>query len=398
MIDTPVVPDGGPCEAVSVECANGDVLRTCSAAGAQYVDEACTWGCVDQAPDHCAVFAPGANAVGAADLTGTVDRSIDTALFINGTMRTIDGTVWTPSRVDDVTRVAVFQFKDLTINAPVQLSGAHGIALVASGNVIINSVIDGRPANCTQPAAGPGGFVGGEVGMTANGSGGGTGGANNVDGGGGGGHGAAGGSGASSGTPPAGGPAWGTPTIDILAGGGGGGGGGDGGGPIGGGGGAAIQIVALGTITINSGGGINAGGCGGKGAGNNDSGAGGGAGGTILLEAQQVVINAAGALAVNGGGGGAGNGGGVGQSGRLDRTPALGGTGTATGGVGGAGALLIGTSGVFNGVRGGGGGGAVGRIRINTRSGSAAIDGAAVLSPGLADPQTTATQGRVNLQ
>ena len=393
-----VVPDGGACAAASAECVAGtDVLRTCSGPGADSVDEPCAWGCVP-GPARCAALAPAGGAVTGADLMGMMDRSIDVASVINGSTRMIGGAAWSDSRLD-LANVAVFQFRNLTINAAVQLGGSHGIALVASGDVTINNVIDGRPPGCPQPGAGPGGFVGGDVSMNGTGAGGGSGGIADFQGGGGGGHGGAGGSGgASMNNEPPGGGSTGTPTIAVLVGGSGGGGGGDGGGPVGGGGGAALQIVAAGTITINSTGGINAGGCGGKNAGNNDSGAGGGAGGTILLEGRQVVINAAARLAVNGGGGGGGAGGGTGEAGRLDRTAAAGGIGTATGGTGGAGASLNGAPGVFNGTRGGGGGGAVGRIRINTRTGSAAIDGAAVLSPALADNPTTATQGVVNLQ
>lgn len=399
------VPDAAVCTAASTECVAGtDILRTCPGPGVAAVDTSCAWGCVGGGGGpHCGVIAASGGTVLPGDVDGTMDGVFTGAseIVFNGTAEEIGGDPWGDADVNNTTNVAIFRFNDLTIDAPIRLGGTHAIALVASGNVTINTIIDGRPLTCAAPAAGPGGFVGGQISTTGSGPGalnGGEGGANNTDGGGGGGHGAGGGAGGSpDGTKPAGGTAFGDAAITVLRGGAGGGGGGDGGGPVGGGGGAALQIVAGGTITISATGGINAGGCGGENAGGSDSGAGGGAGGTILLEGLTVRIQ--GALAANGGGGGNGGGGSPGEHGRLDRTPAAGGTGgDGQGGTGGAGTTPGGQPGAIGATRAGGGGGAIGRIRINTRSGTATIDGTAVMSPALTDIPTTATQGAAQVQ
>ena len=399
------VPDAAACTAVSAQCVAGtDILRTCAGPGVGAVDTTCAWGCLGGSTDpHCGVIAASGGTVLPVDVDGTMDGMFTgaTEIVINGTTKTIGGAAWLDADVNNTTNVAIFRFNDLTIDAPIRLSGTHAIALVASGDVTINTVIDGRPALCTPPAAGPGGYPGGPVSTTGSGPGvvvGGEGGANNDDGGGGGGHGAAGGAGGSpDGTKPAGGTAFGDDAITVLQGGAGGGGGGDRGGTIGGGGGAALQIVAGGTITITATGGINPGGCGGKQSGSSDSASGGGGGGTILLEAHTVSIE--GALAANGGGGGNGGGGTAGAAGRLDRTAAAGGTGgNGQGGTGGAGSSLGGQAGAYGGPRAGGGGGAIGRIRINTRSGTATIESTAVISPALTDNPTTATQGAAQVQ
>lgn len=396
------VPDAGACAAASLSCVTGDVLRTCSGPGATPVDTPCEWGCVASSASHCGAFVPAGGAVTAADLGGLADLVIGQATVIDSSSMTIGGSAWSDTRtVDNASPgVAVFRFGNLTIDGSVQLTGTRAIALVASGDVVVNAVLDGRPTQCADGSAGPGGFPGGQVGTAASGSGGGAGGATSGEGGGGGGHGAAGGAGGPLLLGPEGGAAWGDPLILQLAGGGGGGGGGDSGGAVGGGGGAAIQLVARGKIQIKTSGGINAGGCGGTRGGSSDSGGGGGAGGTILLEAKQVLID--GRLAVNGGGGGAGADGSSGAAGRLDRTPAAGGTddSVANAGAGGVGTALPGGPGIASllSLKSGGGGGAVGRIRITTKSGTATIGSSAMLSPALTDSPTTATQGRVHLQ
>ena len=70
----------------------------------------------------------------------------------------------------------------------------------------------------------------------------------------------------------------------------------------------------------------------------------------------------------------------------------------AAGGNGGWGGSLAGASGGSGSSLAGGGGGGVGRIRFNTRAGSATIDGVAILSPELTDSPTTCTQGVANTQ
>lgn len=395
-------PDAGACTAASLACVTGDVLRTCSGPGATPVDTPCAWGCVASSASHCGAFIPAGGVVSAADLGGLTDLVIGQPTVIDSSSMTIGGAAWGDSRTVDASApgVGVFRFANLTIEGSVQLTGTRAIALVASGDILIDAIVDGRPTLCTDGSAGPGGLPGGQVGTAAAGPGGGAGGATAGEGGGGGGHGADGGAGGPLLIGPAGGAAWGDPLIPQLVGGGGGGGGGDGGGATGGGGGAGIQLVAGGKIHVRASGGVNAGGCGGTRGGNADSGGGGGAGGTILLEAKQVIID--GRLAVNGGGGGAGAGGSSGTAGRLDRTPAAGGTddSVANAGAGGAGDALAGGAGIASllSFKSGGGGGAVGRIRITTKSGTATISSSGMLSPALTDSPTTATQGRVHLQ
>jgi len=399
--------DAGTCTGPSVECS-GDFLRTCTVAGEVAVDTLCTWGCSNA---HCQQLVPAGGAVGAGDLTPNAtlgDVNLTSGIRINGdngeigTEQDSNSIRGSGSGIDHgieyrrTGSVAIFRFKSLTISGDVTLLSGMAIALVSDGDVSITAVLDAR-GFCSGRSAGPGGGAGGSA---QGGSGGGTGGGASIDnnnfGGGGGGYGGSGGDGAG---PVAGGPAFGTPEIPMLVGGGGGGGGGGAGNSgDGGGGGGGVQIISGTKIAIDSGG-INAGGCGGQnGDAGNDGGGGGGAGGTILLEAP--IVSILGALAVNGGGGGGGEAGNQGraESGRLDRTPAAGGVGTAIGGVGGAAAMLTGANGGAQGGKGGGGGGGVGRIRINTKSGSASVGSGAVLSPSFNDSPTTCTQAKASVQ
>jgi hypothetical protein len=152
-------------------------------------------------------------------------------------------------------------------------------------------------------------------------------------------------------------------------------------------GGGAIQLVAMGTLTINTNAYINAGGAGsdsclGEGC------SGGGSGGAILLEA--MTVNIAGIVAANGGGGGSGAAGwsdGLPISGGEAPTAAPGGVAAAgsaaAGGNGSAGPATAGGGGgagsIAENVAAGGGGGGAGWIRINSASGKAVISG--TLSP-----------------
>jgi len=86
----------------------------------------------------------------------------------------------------------------------------------------------------------------------------------------------------------------------------------------------------------------------------------------------------------------------------VSRSPALGGQGpSASGGAGGAagnpGAAGQTGAGTFGGASGGGGGGS-GRIRINTKSGTAMIDPNSTMSPALQDPSMLCTQGIAQVQ
>jgi len=395
------VSDAGPCTGPSASCA-ADVLRTCADDRSEVVETPCPWGCEASTSAHCRVLMPSGGAVTGTDLdtTGLVDLVLS-ATTIDSTDGEIVGVrppgAGVMAGIDYEVRgeIAVFRVNSLRIAGPIKLRGSRAIAIVASGAILVDDLIDGRgDPLCTLNGrtAGPGGFTGGDKEQTAPGSGGGTGSVVDDNGGGGGGHCAVGGPGSvAAGIVSAGGPAFGTAAIlQLVGGGGGGGGGGAANAGLGAGGGPALQLVSNTTIAISAMGGINAGGCGGdEGTGGSDAGGGGGAGGTILLEAPTITI--AGKLAVNGGGGGTHNG--IGVPGTLDRVPAAGGTPSnvieGQGGIGGAGGTLAGGSatGTF-----GGGGGSIGRMRFHTRSGSATVEVGAMLSPAITDSPTCTTE------
>lgn len=414
----PPIPDGDLCAKKQDECVSAEVLRTCSGKGAMYVDKPCPWGCK---VDHCGELVPAAGVVtrsaAAADTSALADLVLPGGTIVDssgaiGTMadptsiRTAGPGLQSMIGYSPTATGVVFTVKKLRISGDILLVGTSAIAIVATDAIVIEGVIDarGRCTNLGQDVggeAGPGGYPGGAQKATAPGAGAGTGGGTtNTNGGGGGGHGGNGGNG---GGPlvAAGGPPF-DPNFTTLVGGGGGGGGGGGNANTqpGGGGGGALQLISNTSIEITSTGGINAGGCGGFSTSGNDSGAGGGAGGTIILEAPQVTLG--GALAVNGGGGGAGGDTpapvvGHGEHGRLDRMVAAGDVGQASGGAGGAGAVLDGTVGLAI-SRGGGGGGAVGRMLFNTRDDARLMFDDTKLSPNFMDLGTTCRRGSANVQ
>lgn len=413
----PPLPDAGPCTAAGAMCftdgSNGEVLQTCTAEGAQPVIDPCSWGCVTTGTAHCGVLQPKGDAVLPAhtqpqpgetllDITITADTifNTDTGEITGGVTRAavpgIDAGIEFISR----NNVGIFRMRSLTLSASkINPTGVNGIALVALETIELGSEIDLR--RCNEPQN-PGGSAGGATktaggGVGGGGAGGGS--SDNNSGGGGGGHGGGGGQGGAGQSEPrsTGGDFSGTPELLTLIGGGGGGGGTA---ARGGNGGGAIQLVANGTISLTATGRVNASGCGGQAGQNNQSAAGGGAGGAILIEAPSVVMAAAAVVAVNGGGGGGGDAGGQnGQNGGASLTAAGGGNGAANGGNGGAG----GADQTFNGSdgisdrNGGGGGGGVGRIRINTRDGTATLAGDAVISPALVQGSTS-TLGTATVQ
>ena len=182
-----------------------------------------------------------------------------------------------------------------------------------------------------------------------------------------------------------GGTPYGSPALVPLAGGSAGASCGYGGS----GGGGAIQIVAGTGITVGMFGAINAGG----GGGTANCWGGGASGGAILLEAPSIVID--GTLAANGGGGSAvGTAAPNGDDGASNDQPAAGG---APGGSGSAATAIDGSDGEYladaGGANGAGGGGA-GRIRLNSSTGAATINGTVSPSLDSADGGTPcATQG-----
>jgi hypothetical protein len=394
------------CTAASTSCASDAVLRTCAAEGSNAVETECPWGCVSEGGAHCGELVPAGGAIDSMDFDPSGLSDVELA---DTTINTDDGEilgvrprdVGVKNGIDfqKVGAASVFRVKSLRVMGTIRLKGSRPIAIAAQGMILIEGVMDGRGDPICASAgqvAGPGGFNGGDVKLSATGLGGGAGTVAADSGGGGGGHGSTGGA-AGGAAGAAGGPVFGAPEIAELVGGGGGGGGGSGGkSGTGGGGGAAIQLASSTSITIAAGG-INAGGCGGDlGEGGNDGGGGGGAGGTILLEAPSISI--AGALAVNGGGGGTHLV--AGAHATLDRTAAPGAIASTAsdgnGGAGGAGGMLAGGTGM--GGTFGGGGGAVGRMRFHTRTGAVLLQAGAVLSPALDDQPTTTTQARARIQ
>jgi len=409
MIDAFVLPDAGLCSGITAECAGSETLRTCLGSGQMSNDTVCSWGCLGPSA-HCGKLAPTGGGVlptdldpdpmlGDIPLVGTIDGNNggisglrpagSPGQIINGIGYYVRG------------NVAVFRFKTIRITGnQLALGGDHPIALVATGDILVDDQVDVQ-GSCSGSAAGPGGFHGGAAGSDAGGSGGGSGGSTDAfAGGGGGGNGSDGGSGGNGPATVTGlgaaGTAFGDAMVTVLIGGGGGGGGGHGASPIGGGGGGALQLVANGTITISTNGEINAGGCGGSKGAAGDSGGGGGAGGTIVLEAHDLFVT--GKLGVNGGGGGAGGGGNDGANAVVARGATNGGPGgNADGGSGAGGATLVGSPGKVGSARSGGGGGGIGRMRFTTYTGLATVDNTN-LSPALDDNPTTCTLGSAAVQ
>jgi hypothetical protein len=220
----------------------------------------------------------------------------------------IPGTVFTDVQGN---RIAVFDFVSLTIGSTQSFIGCSSriapfctpsfpVALLSRSDVTVNGVIDVSGATVVAglfTAPGPGGGAGGPPPPSGRGDGGGPGGGSRGGGGGG-----FGGVGGDSGIGASGGRTYGDLAL-LLEGGSGGGGAGLNG--DGGGGGGAIEIGALGAITV-AGGGVHADG----GNAISDSfgslvGAGGGSGGGIFLHGDSVqllsVVSARGGRGHNGG-------------------------------------------------------------------------------------------------
>ena len=288
------------------------------------------------------------------------------------------------------------------VGGTVRLLGKNGFALLATGKISINGVINATGGSYSCPSgtsttevnkcAGPGGYQGGCYQSNGLGPGFGEGDSGYGNGAGGAGYAGKGGDNGGSNIAKGGNP-YGLPT-GLLVGGSGGGGTAI---ACGGGGGGAVQIVSATSIDV-TGGGINVGGAGGI---TGDS-SGGGSGGTILMEAPVVAVKTGAVLAANGGGGGCGGYGPDGESGALSCSQAAGGipklSGNGAGGKGGAGTFLSadnGTSGSSSSIVSGGGGGAAGRIVINTQSGKANLGTGCVASP--ASGTAAFTQGTVGV-
>jgi len=420
------------CTAGSSSCS-GNTLLTCPDGTVQNMT-ACPLGCSMSGGAHCEALYPRApitrddfNTTGLTAVTLTANSvyiGADNGLIgpANAPIRHAN-TVATTYEVHDgvgfhlvaiagsSVKLGIYTFSSLTVNANVTINayGANGIALVSAGDLTMNGQFDATCAGNVNLAAligtpapnaqGPGGGAGGKPGTASGGFGtGGVGGANadntHAAGGGGGAYADTGGVGGADGANPGGasGPTYGDTMLTTLYGGAGGGAGGQSGSAniaYGGGGGGLAIMVAQGTLTFGAGnmsGGINAGGCGGL-PNSNVGGGGGGSGGTILVQALTVHLAAKGVLAANGGSGAAGNAApgmmSNGKPGPFGAGAAMGGQtgGGADGGNGGNATTTSGANGGGSASAGGGGGGSVGRIRIETQSGAATLDGGNAISP-----------------
>jgi hypothetical protein len=356
---------------------DGSNLIHCNSDGTAETTESCSLGC-SASPLHCSEIDPSNGLDGYLNMAAG-EPDID--LGAKATINTANGTVMVDGKSVVVRSALVAQpsaptilvfivhsltANDVTITGDVtDASGGNAFAIVSDGDVKIGGVFN---ASAIGSERGPGVYNDANCrGGDAVDSGASLGGA------GGGGFGAAGGAGGSASTDSdsaAGGSSGkptGTPTLIPLR------GGCDSGREPGanptaaGTGGGAIQLVSRSRISVT-----------GVVAANGSSIFGGGSGGGILIEAP--VVEVTGSVFANGAGGSCGFLLGTpGEDGRLDATPASGGTcGDAggAGGNGGAGAIAA-TGGVSvhhtgpdsGGALAGHGGGGVGRIRINTAPG-----------------------------
>ncbi|MEO8550858.1 MAG: hypothetical protein ABI678_12820 [Kofleriaceae bacterium] len=372
-------PERCGCTPNATTCTDGS-LSVCNADGRSTTETACVLGC---APDNsrCAMFAPSnglADALAMAAAEQDVEFPSIAAVLDTGEIHEDQTGVQTHVKSLLVSQVGVpsirvYVARSFKIHGALviaNVSSSHPIAFVASGPITIDGAFDAAiDANHTfgpggQPSGAP--CTGGVDGR----------------GGGGGGNGTAGGRGAPAAViPPApgaeGGPAQPMAIFEPLV---GGCFGGDGMDPnSGGAGGAGIQFVSLTSITVAAGGVVNVGGHGGG------DDAGGGAGGTVLFEAPALTID--GKVTANGGSGGACGSNGSNATADATAAPRVGGC-TSTNGVGAAysGAGGTGTAAPGDGLadtgspRGGGGGGAVGRVEVKTADGTYAHGASSIVS------------------
>lgn len=349
-------------------------------------------------PDAGTVFVPShiqpVYSLAASDVTIAIDTEVDT------TARTIKPAGGAATVSADLTLspegATVWSVGALTIDASMKLivRGSRPLVIVATRAVTLNGAIDGAAGAVAGPGgASPAMGAGkGADGMKNN---------NDAAGGGGAGYASIGATGGLKNAALGGlGGAVTNASSTVLAGGSGGGHGGgfannacnDATRGRGGPGGGAIQISALGKISVSSTGGIYVGGGGGSGgckdSGGNDAytgGGGGGAGGTVVLESVAgVELAALSLIAAGGGGGGEGGEGGKngtdGQPGPYGIIAATGGNGGnggdgGAGGIGGGAFVTLPFPG-FLGDSGGGGGGAAGRLLIGTRGVAPVVGGA----------------------
>lgn len=373
----------------AISCAN-DQQTTCNAQGTATTTENCALGC-SAVETRCLTFEP-SNGLGPSlassgnepDITLPAGTRIDTDLGVvqdaNGTVLAIKSLV-----VDQVggPQIRVFEAHSFAM-MDVTVSGAKPIAFVARGSIHVSGKLSVR-ASAQYAGAGA------QSSTSCNGTevtqyacacapmacsrGGGGGGNFQKGGGGGGGNGTNGGSPLTSYSPLVGGCAGGSqrdPSGNIFA--------------RAGGGGGAIQIVSLNEVILSGAGLIDVGGGGGQ------STTGGGSGGLVIIEAPQVSISGATAgIAANGGAGGGCNT--TGADSTPDANPALGAQcAVYFSGRGGTGYMAPG-NGCVIGVDScvvqcpviyGGGGGAAGRMRVVTSTGTLQTTGSPIMSVNVA--------------
>jgi hypothetical protein len=386
------------CAPSTTTCTNGTYVD-CSATGTPTVTMACPLGC-DASQPKCRDVDPSNGVAQYLDMAHTDAAAPMLTLGAGSTISTDTGIVYDGATSVvvpniDIGDYHVFWVKSLSITGSTVVSGADGLIIVSDGDVSITDLLDvSGNLRVNGPGGGPGTCVGGTATTAGSFSGGGGGGGNGDPGGTGG--------NADGNASPGGQPGAALADLDLepLHGGCMGGDATEGTSTcrgVGGGGGGALQIVSRTQIALTSNGVIDASGGGGVAARagtdtctstNLRGGGGGGAGGSVLLEAPQVRLEGSAVIVSTKGGGGSAGGIGSflnGADGGTSGTAAAGGinqTSGANGGLGGTEAVPPGdgTAGDPS-EDGGGAGGAVGRVRFNTSSGTVnPIGGATIRS------------------
>ncbi|MBX3154382.1 MAG: hypothetical protein KF773_00150 [Deltaproteobacteria bacterium] len=332
------------CTPNTVTC-DGDILRTCNAAGA-LANETCTAGCISSPTPHCAHIIPRYlpdvcdTPAPSPELVISSSGTFDTSLDLNcngGIVQQVGGPEICVVRYGSITFAAGTELRVIGRDVNGGSSGGRPIAFVADRDVVVAGVLDiaGRSTGTLDPppTSGPGGgFTNSGGGQATSGG----------SGGGGAGFKTAGAPGGTA-TVDGGGMNGGAPRIDpitsaILE-----------GGPrnSGGGGGAMTLVACQGSVRVP--GLIDAGGGGGLGgfpsplSGNPIPGGGGGAGGYVVL--QGLSVDVTGEVYANGGGGGGGRipnstFGAAGKDGQRSEAAAAGGNANMAEGAGGSGGCI----------------------------------------------------------
>ena len=378
-------PGVGRCEVLSGFCSFGDLecvsgqrygSSSGSLSGVCVGDEPPIDAAVDSSIDTPPGYIP--------DARQCFGTPVNVCLTVLGTgPRNLTGAISTDTGCDQIElqaggpELCIVRGETITVGA-VRATGARPLVIVATSTITISGALDVSSGRTGTAGAAANAAVCVVAGNGENDAGGGA-------GAGGGGFGAAGGSAGKADTNDSAGNdgdsnggAGGSMLLSTFVRGGckGGKGGNGSGGNMGGqgsNGGGAVYLIAGTSITVATGGSINAGGGGGNSSDNGSGGGGGGSGGMIGLDAPALVIS--GAVTANGGGGGGGGGntrggdGGDATTGATYNQRAAGGTGgtqvpaqNTPGGRGGALADPTGENAPASVGGGGGGGGSVGVI------------------------------------